>query len=120
MLSIITLPTGAETDMLASLGTLFSDLWTIIALAIKQYWSQVKNPANSENSQRDNSELNGLMPKCVETIHRAFNQKKLNEDIVRHSRQREITKKRYSFGFLCHSSSHRLDAERTGCSEGLV
>jgi hypothetical protein len=34
MLSIITLPTGAEVDMLASVGTLTTDLWVIIALAI--------------------------------------------------------------------------------------
>lgn len=32
--AIITLPTGAETDMLASVGTLTTDLWVIIALAI--------------------------------------------------------------------------------------
>jgi hypothetical protein len=34
MLSIITLPTGAETDLFASVGTLTTDLWVIIALAI--------------------------------------------------------------------------------------
>jgi hypothetical protein len=32
--AIITLPSGAETDMLASVGTLTTDLWVIIALAI--------------------------------------------------------------------------------------
>lgn len=34
MFSIITLPSGAETSMLASVGTLTTDLWVIIALAI--------------------------------------------------------------------------------------
>jgi len=34
MFSIIALPSGAETDVLASVGTLTTDLWVIIALAI--------------------------------------------------------------------------------------
>jgi len=34
MLSIITLPGEAATDLLADAGTLFTDLWVLIAIAI--------------------------------------------------------------------------------------
>jgi hypothetical protein len=34
MLSIITLPSASSTDMLSNVGTLFTDLWVMIALAI--------------------------------------------------------------------------------------
>jgi hypothetical protein len=34
MLSIITLPAGVQTDMLANVGTLFTDLWLLLAVAI--------------------------------------------------------------------------------------
>jgi hypothetical protein len=34
MLSIITLPGGAQTDLLANIGVLFTDLWIVIALAV--------------------------------------------------------------------------------------
>jgi hypothetical protein len=34
MLSIITLPGSAGTDMLANVGVLFTDLWVLIALAV--------------------------------------------------------------------------------------
>lgn len=34
MLSIITLPVGADADLLANAGTLFTDLWVLIAIAI--------------------------------------------------------------------------------------
>lgn len=34
MLSVITLPETASTDMLANVGTLTTDLWVLIALAI--------------------------------------------------------------------------------------
>lgn len=34
MFSIITLPTGALDDLFASAGTLFTDLWVIVAVAI--------------------------------------------------------------------------------------
>ena len=34
MLTIITLPTASSTELLASAGTLFTDLWPIVALAI--------------------------------------------------------------------------------------
>jgi hypothetical protein len=34
MLTILTLPTGALDDLFASAGTLFTDLWVIIAVAI--------------------------------------------------------------------------------------
>ena len=34
MFSFITIPSGAQTDLLASAGTLVTDLWLIIALAI--------------------------------------------------------------------------------------
>jgi len=34
MLSIVSLPTSTPADLLASTGTLFTDLWMIIALAV--------------------------------------------------------------------------------------
>jgi hypothetical protein len=34
MLTIVALPTSTATDLLASTGTLFTDLWVIIALAV--------------------------------------------------------------------------------------
>ena len=34
MLSIVLLPTSTPADLLASTGTLFTDLWMVIALAV--------------------------------------------------------------------------------------
>lgn len=34
MLSIITLPSASSTELTAQIGTLFTDLWVMIALAI--------------------------------------------------------------------------------------
>ena len=34
MLSLVVLPSASSTDLLANVGTLFTDLWVIIALAI--------------------------------------------------------------------------------------
>jgi hypothetical protein len=34
MLTILTLPSASTTDVLASVGTLFTDLWVLIAVAV--------------------------------------------------------------------------------------